>query len=166
MDELRQAWANFWDIRSEQEKKILAVVGSLLLAGLIYLLLLEPALSGRKMLERQLPNLRMQAAQLQELVREAQALSGRAGPPATALSKEAVESSLNQRLMKAQNIGMVGDQVKLQLNEVQFGNLLSWLDEMQKSSHISVLDANIVSQATPGVVNATLSLRQLKSEEK
>lgn len=160
LDNLQSSWNSFWQERSEQEQKILSLGAGVAGLALIYLLLLDPAISGRAQLQKELPKLQEQAALMASLLGEAQALAGRVAAPIAPMNKEMIEASLGQRGLKAQTIGMVGDQMKLQLNDVAFSNLMTWLDEMQKNSHISTLDANIVSQPVAGMVNATLTLRQ------
>lgn len=164
MDQLKQKWAEFWQVRTSQEQTMLSVCAVVVVAALVYLIGIDPALTGRAKLEKELPVLRMQAAQFQALAAEAQALAGRAGQPTEAMTREGVEKALVARGMTPKTIGMIGDQVKVQLDGVAFSTLVAWLDEVQKVQHITVFDANIVSQASVGVVNATLSLRQQKNE--
>ena len=164
MQALQLKWAEFWQARTSQEQTMLSVCTAFVLAALVFMIAIDPALKGRARLQKELPNLRMQAAQFEALAKEAQALSGRAAPPSEAMTKEGVEKSLASRNMAPKSIGMVGDQLKVQLDGVAFSSLVSWLDEMQKTAHISVFDADIVSQPSVGVVNATLSLRQQRNE--
>lgn len=164
MQALQLKWAEFWQARTSQEQTMLSVCAAFVLAALIFLIAVDPALKGSARLQKELPNLRMQAAQFEALAKEAQALSGRAAQPSEAMTKDGIEKSLTSRNMAPKTIGMVGDQLKVQLDGVPFASLVSWLDEMQKTAHISVFDANIVSQASVGVVNATLSLRQQRNE--
>ncbi|WP_338846599.1 type II secretion system protein GspM [Massilia sp. W12] len=162
MNALKQAFDNFWSVRTEQEQKLLKGLGAFAAFALLYLVAIDPALSNRPKLEKELPQLKMQAAQIQALVQEAQALKQRAAAGSAPLSKEMIEASLTQAGLSAKTVGMLGEQVKLQLNEAQFGNVVAWLDGLQKSAHVSVIDANIVAQGAPGMVVATLSLYQPK----
>lgn len=164
MAAIQEMWDGFWAARTEQEQKILMVGGGFLIVALLYSLAIEPAMEGRVALAKSLPKLRGDALAMESMAREAQALAGRAGKPAMQMTKENVEAALKTRGLAAQSVGMLGDQLKIQLQEVQFANLMTWLDEMQKSSQISVVDANITAQAKAGIVSATLSLKQAKSE--
>ena len=43
--------------------------------------------------------------------------------------------------------------------------MLDWLDEMQKTARLSVVDANIVALPAVDSINATLTLKQQRIEE-
>ncbi|TFW06584.1 type II secretion system protein M [Oxalobacteraceae bacterium OM1] len=162
-DDLRQRAATFWGARNKRERNLLTIAAVVIIAGLFYVLLIDPALSGRAQLEKQLPALRRQAAEVQSLAREATNLKSSAvtSPPAT---KESVESSLNSRGLKPQNVIINGELVRVQLNGASFASLLDWLTEMQRTARLAVLDANIDGQPQPDTVNANLTLRQQRGE--
>lgn len=164
LDQFSQIWSNFWLARSVQERKFLSVAFVAVFAALIYMLLIAPALRGRAQLEKNLPILRQQTSELQAMSREAQALSTQAPANIPPMSKESLEAALTHRGITPQAVVMTGDFAKIQLTAVPFANLLSWMDETQKSQRISVLDANIVAQETAGMVNATLTLKQQRTE--
>ncbi|WP_050808674.1 type II secretion system protein GspM [Collimonas fungivorans] len=173
---LQQAWekisipANqYWAQRNQRERRLLAGAGALILVAVIYLLLLDPALSGRARLQKDLPALRQQAAELQSLTAKALSLSGQAAErPAAPLSKEAVETALKSKGLNPQSVALSGDMAKVQLSAVAFAGLLDWLDDAQKNAHWQVVDANISAatgaNAQPGIVNATVTLWQQKHE--
>jgi general secretion pathway protein M len=55
---------------------------------------------------------------------------------------------------------LTGDFAKVQLTAASFAATLNWLDDMQKTALLSVVDANIVALDKPDMVNATFTLRQ------
>ncbi|MGB8409589.1 MAG: type II secretion system protein GspM, partial [Gallionella sp.] len=63
-----------------------------------------------------------------------------------------------------QSVMLTGDFAKVQLSGASFAGILNWLDEMQKTALVSVVDASIVAQAQPDIVNATITLRQPGNE--
>lgn len=160
LNQSRQSLAEFWIARDARERTMLAAAAVAALLGLFYALLIDPALTGRDQLNKNLPELRRQVAQLQVLAKEAVAFSGKSIPPATATSEESIRTALARRGLKPQSVLLTGDLVKVQLAAVSFAGTLEWLDEMQKSARLSVADANIVALAQPDMVNATLILRQ------
>ncbi|MBI3231192.1 MAG: type II secretion system protein M [Burkholderiales bacterium] len=164
MDKLKASWENFWQARTAQEQKVLTIGGIFVAIALIYSVLLGPALEGRVRVEKQMKVLTQQVAQLRELAKEAQALAGRNGPPPAPMNQEMINTALSQRGMKADSVTVVGDQVKLQLSNVQFSGVLGMLDDMQKNARVTVFDANITSLPEAGKINAALTLRQQKSE--
>lgn len=160
LDQSRQSLAEFWIARDARERTMLAAAAVAAVLGLFYALLIDPALTGRDQLNKNLPELRRQVAQLQVLAKEAAAFSGKPIPPATATSEENIRTALARRGLKPQSVLLTGDLVKVQLAAVSFAGTLEWLDETQKSARLSVVDANIVALAQPDMVNATLTLRQ------
>lgn len=154
----------FWSERNARERLMLAGAAAFALLGLVMVLLIDPALSGRAQLSKTLPELRQQAAAMQALAKEAAALNGREAVAPPPLTRESIEAALGRKGLNAQNIVITGDFAKLQLNAVPFSGLLDWLAEEQRNSRISVQEATINSLPTPGLVVATLTLRQQRGE--
>ena len=105
----KQSFSEFWAVRDARERAMLSAAAAVVLLGLIYALLIDPALTGREQLHKNLPELRQQVAQLQALSKEAAALSGKpAAPPiamAMAISKENIEAALARNGLKPQSVG-------------------------------------------------------------
>lgn len=162
----RQALADFWGARNERERKQLLLAAIVVVFGLTYMLLLEPAYLGGKQLQKSLPTLRQQAAEVQAMSLQASALAREVPPPPPPMSRESIEAALARAGLKPQNVAIAGtDLAKVQLSSVSFASMIAWLDDMQKSAKVSVADANITAQGqTPDTVNASLTLRQQKSE--
>lgn len=164
---------DYWSSRAPREQRILTWLGVLVLLALIYLLLLEPALSGREQLRKSLPGLRNQLSQVQGMARELSATksAGGASSPAAGTAaggatsaqpatRESVEASLSRAGLKAQSVTVAGETIRVQLNAVSFSALSGWLDQAAKGLGISVTEASIVAQTQADTVNATLTLRQ------
>jgi general secretion pathway protein M len=160
---LKQPLSAFWNARNARERMLLAAAVIVIALGLIYLLLIDPALTEREQLNKNLPVLRRQVAELQAMSKEVSGLSARTqsvGP----LSRDSLEAALIRKGLKPQNLTLTGEIARVQLNSVPFAGVIDWLDEMQKTALLSVIEANIVAQPEAGLVNATLTLRQQKSE--
>jgi general secretion pathway protein M len=164
LNQSRQSFSEFWAVRDARERAMLAVAALVVTVGLAYALLIDPALSGRDQLNKNLPVLRQQVAQMQALSKEAAALSGKSAAPLIAMSKENIEAALARNGLKPQSVMLTGDFAKVQLSAVSFAGTLNWLDDMQKTALLSVVDANIVVLAQPDMVNATFTLRQPGNE--
>jgi general secretion pathway protein M len=164
LNQSRQSFSEFWAVRDSRERAMLAVAALVVTVGLAYALLIDPALSGRDQLNKNLPVLRQQVAQMQALSKEAAALSGKSASPLIAMSKENIEAALARNGLKPQSVMLTGDFAKVQLSAVSFAGTLNWLDDMQKTALLSVVDANIVVLAQPDMVNATFTLRQPSHE--
>ncbi|MGC2049414.1 MAG: type II secretion system protein GspM [Gallionella sp.] len=164
MDRSRQSFSEIWAVRDARERAMLSAAAMVVVLGLTYLLLIDPALAGRDRMKNDLPHLREQVAQLQALSKEAAVLSGIAVPAAAPISKKIIEETLSQNGLKPKSVILTGDFAKVQLEAVSFASTLEWLDEMQKTAMLTVVDANIVALAQAGLVEVTLTLRQARSE--
>ncbi|MDB5962049.1 MAG: ral secretion pathway protein GspM, partial [Massilia sp.] len=60
-----------WIARTEQERKFLVIGAGVVVGALVYLLFISPAVTGRAQLEKSLPQLRQDAAQLRSMALEA-----------------------------------------------------------------------------------------------
>jgi general secretion pathway protein M len=150
----------FWQERNPRERNILAVGAAFLALALVYLLFINPALSGRAQLEKSLPQLRQQAAELQSLARQATELNAAGAAPTAPVTKETIEAGLARRSIKAQSVLVSGELIKLQLQGASFAALANWLDEMQKTARTSLVEGSFEAQSGIDTVNATLTLRQ------
>ena len=164
LNQSRQSFSEFWAVRDARERAMLAVAALVVTFGLAYALLIDPALAGRDQLNKNLPVLRQQVAQMQALSKEAAALSGKSAAPLIAMSKENIEAALARNGLKPQSVILTGDFAKVQLAAVSFAGTLNWLDDLQKTALLSVVDANIVALPQPDMVNATFTLRQPSHE--
>lgn len=163
---LRESSSIFWNTRNARERTILALAGLLVLLCLIYAIFFAPALNGRIQQSKDLPTLRQQEALLQALSKQASALNNAAAAAPAPISAESIAASLVSRGMKPQSLAVTDDLVRVQLNPVSFAGLVDWIDERQKTSGLTVLDASFVALPQNDMVNATLTLRQHRSEEK
>lgn len=163
-DELKESATIFWNERNARERTMLGVGAAVLLLFLVYLLLFAPALKGRKQLSHDLPELRQKAAQMQALATQAAELKSAAGVTTEPVSQESVAASLSAHGLKPKNLAVSDGLIRLQLDPVSFAGLLDWLNEQQKTSHLSVVEANFIASAQLDMVNATLTLKQQHSE--
>ncbi len=159
LNQAKQSFAAFWAARDSRERAMLSAAALVVALGLGYALLIDPALSGRDRLNKNLPVLRQQVAQLQALAKEAAVLSIKPDAPLIAMSKENIEAALARNGLKPQSVMLTSDFAKVQLAAVSFAGTLNWLDDMQKTALLSVVDANIITQDKPDMVNATFTLR-------
>jgi general secretion pathway protein M len=149
-----------WLARTAQERRFLAVGGAVVLATLLYLILLAPAVEGRAQLRRTLPQLRQQAAELQSMAQEANTLARAPTVQVAPLTREAINAGLEGRGLKPQSLSVTGEYIKVQLNNVPFAGLAAWLDEQRRANRVLVQDAVVTALPTAGQVDAALTLRQ------
>jgi general secretion pathway protein M len=163
-NQIREQVLVYWLARTEQERKFLSIGAAAVALALVYALFVGPALSGRAQLAKALPELRQQAAQLQALAQEATELARQPAAQPTPMTREALAASLAARSITAQTLAITGEYAKLQLNSVSFPNLVTWLDAQRRDAHITMVDASFVARPEAGMVDATLTLRQLSAE--
>lgn len=171
LEQSRQSFSEFWMARNARERAMLAMAALVVAFSLAYILLIAPALFGREQLNKNLPKLRQQVAWMQALSKEAAALSAKAGLSASAssaaplaISREVIDATLARNGLKAQNVMLTGDFVKIQFASVSFSGTLHSLDDMQKNALLFVVDANIVALAQPDMINATFTLHQQRPD--
>ena len=156
----RERVGSYWIARTAQERKFLLVGGGVVALALLYLVLLEPALTGREQLRRSLPEMRQQAAQLDALAAEARAVAAQPAPAVVPLTREALAASMTASGLNPASLSVSGEYTKVQLNGVSFANLMAWLDAQRRDSRLLVQDAQFTAKDALGQVDATLTLRQ------
>ncbi|NVD97039.1 type II secretion system protein GspM [Massilia sp. BJB1822] len=152
--------SEFWNARTEQERKLLGIGGAVVGLALFYVLLIDPALSGRAKLNKELPELRQQAAELQALAVEAAALNGQPSVPPPPMSRESINSSLQVRGLTAQNVMVTGEYAKLEFKGVAFAGLVTWLDAVRRENQLTVQETTVTAQSAAGMVDAAVTLHQ------
>jgi general secretion pathway protein M len=160
IQDYRSRLSAFWQARTEQERRMLAIGAVVVGVALFYGLLIAPAMDGRTKLRAELPELRQQAAELQALAMEASALRGQNNIAPTPMTRDSLNAGLAARGLAPQSLTITGEYAKLQFKAVSFPGLMAWLDGIRTESRISVYEANISAQEPAGMVNATLTLRQ------
>jgi general secretion pathway protein M len=163
---LKQSVSAFWEERNARERNVLTLALVVIVLALLYLILINPAINGRAQLGKNLPALRQQVAELQALSKQATGIASTSIPPTVILTKESIEAALARQGLKSQNVVLTGELAKVQFSSVSFAGIVSWLDDMQKTARLSLVEANIEALPTVDTVNATLTLRQQKNEKK
>ena len=158
----KQSFWEFWAARDARERIMLAAGAVVVGLALIYLTLIDPALSGRAQTNKNLPLLRQQVAQMQAMAIEATALPSPSANSQTTLSRELILATMTGKGLPIQTVTVSGDQVTVQLATASFAATMAWLDEIQKSARLAVVEANIVALDQPDMVNAKLTLRQAR----
>ena len=156
----KERLAVYWLARTEQERKYLTVGGAVVLATLVFMIFIDPALTGRTELRQKLPELRQQAAELQALALEASQLAARPVPQPVPMTRESLTAGLAARSLTPASLTMTGEYAKLQLTNVSFANLVMWLDAQRRENRISVQDMTATAQGAAGQVDASLTLHQ------
>ena len=165
LNSYKESLAAFWQQRDARERGMLVLAAAVIALALIYVVLIGPAMSGRAQLDKSLPSLRLQAAEMQVLAKQAAQFSGQSAARVPPASRESIEAALASKGLKAQNIVLSGDMIKVQLASASFAATLDWLDDMQKTARLTVQDTSFTALPQADTVSATLTLRQQKNEQ-
>jgi general secretion pathway protein M len=164
---LRLAASVYWLARTGQERQFLTAGGVVVLLALIYAILVGPALDGRERLQKSLPLLRQNAAEMQSLARQAGELANQPKLEVVPMNRDSLNASLAARGLIPQSLSVTGEYAKLQFKGVPFPALVNWLDTVRRENRIAVQEASVLAPpvAAPqnGQVDVTLTLHQAPS---
>ncbi len=153
----------YWQQRNARERRMLIISFLVVAAAIVYSLLIDPALSGRADLQKQIPQLRQQVAEMAVLSKQSAQLNTAMAENIPAITRETLETSLARWSAKAQTLAVSDDIVRVQLPSIAYSGLMEWLLEMQKSARLSVDEARVTSLPEPGMVSVSLTLRQQRN---
>ncbi len=158
----QQAVQAFWAERTQQERKLLCVGAVVAGLALVYAVFFAPAWTGRIALQKSLPELRQNAAQLQSLAREAGELARQAPVQVAPMGRDSLDASLKARGLAPQSLSLTGEYARVQLNGVPFASVMLWLDGLRREGRVAVQEAKITAQVQgkAGLVDASLTLHQ------
>jgi len=157
---LNDTFTQFWDERQGRERQYIIAAVIVVVFTLVYLIVIDPALTGREELSKSLPTLHQQAAEMQRMAQELESL-----PPLGSLqdvSRDFIEASLTSSNLKTQSLSVADGVVRAQISSTSMASLQAWLLQMQKSSGLFVEDIKITG-LEGGLVSANLALRQSTS---
>ena len=156
----RERAGAYWIARTEQERRYLAAGFTVVTLALVYMSLVEPAVEGRARLQRSLPALRLQAAEVAGMAGQARALVGQPAVAVTPMTRETLLASLTARGITPGSLTLTGEFARLQVTGVSFANLVAWLDAQRRENRIAVQEGTFSAQDPVGQVDANLTLRQ------
>lgn len=150
------------DNLSARERNLVYVAGGLLAIALVYLVLVMPfQLSGKKMaarVEKKSADLAwMQASAPQAMAAAGIAQSAGGESLVVLVARTAREAGLGDSLRDQSPDGNAG--LRLRVEAASFDTLMTWLASLQQQYGVTIESATI-DAAAPGLVNATLSLKQ------
>jgi general secretion pathway protein M len=150
------------DSLSARERNLVYAAGALVSVALLYLVLVLPVqTSGNRMASRvgqKTADLAWMRAQAPQAMAAAGAARSSGGESLVVLvDRTAREAGLGTSLRDQSPDGNSG--LRLRIEGASFDTLVTWLAMLQQQHGVSIEAANI-DAAAPGLVNATLSLKQ------
>jgi general secretion pathway protein M len=151
MNDLRTRWSAM----SGRERAITLGAAAVLLVAFLFLVAFEPAWQGRSRLVRELPQLREQAAQLEQLGQEAKRLKAEVqnAVPAAGLA-DAVNASLAQKGLEGKLASVGEGRVQVSFEGAHAGVLLTWIESVQRELRVRAASVVLNQTDKPGTVNA------------
>ncbi len=156
---LRQRITAAWQGLTLRERRLLMLGSTSLVVLLCWFWVIDPAIKMRKKMQQQLPELRTQSVQLRALAQEV------AAPPSAAsvtqsLSREALERSLMDSGLKAEQITLSDGRFMLSFSDVPFSTLTDFLQKAQREQQLVITEATMSARDRIDRVDAKLSLQR------
>lgn len=156
---VRQRIAAAWQGLTLRERRLLMLGSALLVVLLCWFWVIDPAIKMRKKMQQQLPELRAESAQLRALAQEVADLPP-ATPVAQSLSREALERSLMDSGLRAEQITLTDGKFMLSFSDVPFSSLTDYLQKVQREQQLTVIEAMMTARDRLDRVDAKLSLQR------
>jgi len=161
MDLLQDA-RQYWSQRAPRERRLLTAGGVFLGVVVLYLLLIDPAVTGIARLQRQLAHARSETAELEALVAEAKRLRGL--PPVAASGAADARSAIGASLASAgmapvRSTPLANGDLRLEFVNVPFSRWSAWLAASERTLGVHAVAVSVKATATPGNTDVDVSLR-------
>lgn len=157
----------WWGSLTPRDRRVLGIGVGVVAVALLYLLAFEPAHQGRVRLEKELPALRGQLAQMDALSAEVRRFAGQAtqGADSPQQLRSQLEASIAAAGLKGSlsQLTLSGDLIDLRFKAVPFAAWLAWFDGALRETRLRAVDIAIERDAGPGTVSARLTLEAQKS---
>ena len=138
-----------WARVAPREKYLVRLAAGLLLAALLWLLILAPALATLRSADAQARMLDAQLQHMQVLQAQAQALQKQA-PLGFDDALRALNSATGQSLGAAGQLNVMGDRASVTLKGASADALAEWLTQARVNARSVPLEARLVRATTPG----------------
>ena len=148
-----------WQGLRLRERRLLMLGSTSLVVLLCWFWVIDPAIKTRKKMQQQLPELRTQSVQLRALAQEVAALPS-AAPVTQSLSREALERSLMDSGLKAEQITLSDGRFMLSFSDVPFSTLTDFLQKAQREQQLVITEATMSARDRIDRVDAKLSLQR------
>ena len=156
------ALRRFWSEREPRERALLSAAALLVGVAVLYLALIDPAVSSIARLQRSLPLARAQAAELETLLGEVRSLKAR---PAVANNsgkdaRPALEQSLAAAGLKATRVvPLANGALQLTFSNVSYATWSVWLAAAERELGMHAIAVTVRATSTPGNADIDLALR-------
>ncbi len=156
----REAFAQWWQLRSRSERMLLTVAAGIAALALIWLVLWQPLARDTERLGRQIENDR---ATLADARRRADEIAGLARAPSVARAepRAALDAVLAQQNLKvaATTIERIdNERIRLTFDAIGFDALTAFLEALQRDARLRAVELVATARVEPGQVRAEVTL--------
>lgn len=147
--------------REPREQLFLSAAAALILLAIAYLAVWQPVASWRDASVGAAVRLQSDLAYMQRTLPAAQARA-RASQPERGQSRPRLKTITDTARAAGLSISQYrpsGDSYEITLDGKPFNDILQWLDSLAQNNGITVIEASISADSTPGYVRARISLR-------
>ncbi|GAA5785915.1 hypothetical protein GCM10007860_13860 [Chitiniphilus shinanonensis] len=159
MNPFVQRLRQFWLQRNPRERLFLAACGTVIAVALFYALLWQPAVDGRARLQKQLPRLE---ADLAEMQRQIALLKGApaAGAAAEGDLRSAVQAVTGAVGIKADLRALPGQRVAVDAPDLPFPQVLELLSAVRRDAGARIVKLDAKATGAPGRVSLNLEVQR------
>jgi len=149
-----------WQLRNQREKQGLTLAAAILISWLGWVLLVNPALRGRAHWQRELPTMQNELAQMHSLLTDIGKHPARSKESRLELSRQMLESSLNEKGLKAENLEIADGHVKARFIDISFSSFAELLQQWQIASQLVVEEVTVTARDRIDRVDVSVSLKR------
>lgn len=158
-----------WQLTTPRERRIVIAGAVLLAVVVVWLLLFDPARAGRHRVRAELPVMRAQLAQIEQLADEARRLGAvPAGNDSVSAVKVQLERSIEGAGLKPAlaQLTHTGGLFDLRFKSVPFAAWLVWLESASRETRLRVVDAAVTRETGVGRVSVRLALEMPRRDDR
>jgi general secretion pathway protein M len=150
-----------WNALSTRDRRVLGLAVGFIILVFAWMVGFEPAWNGRQTLARELPVLRTDLAQMDQLAAEARlaATSTQQSNESAAQLRVRLEESLADAGLSSSLAQMEvnGEMIEARFRQADFEKWLFWLDGAVRETRLRVVDLSLTRES-PGVISGRLAL--------
>jgi|SRR6266508_4106019 len=157
----REAFAQWWQLRSRSERMLLTVAAGIAALALIWLVLWQPLARDTERLGRQIESDRATLADARRRADEIAGLARSAPSVARAEPRAALDAVLAQQNLKvaATTIERIdNERIRLTFDAIGFDALTAFLEALQRDARLRAVELVATARVEPGQVRAEVTL--------
>jgi len=157
----REAFAQWWQLRSRSERILLAAAAGIAALALAWLVVWQPLARDADRLDRQIETDRAMLADARRRADEIAGLARNAPSVAPAEPRAALEAALTQQNLKAvaSTIERIdNERIRLTFDAIGFDALTAFLDALQRDARLRAVELVATARVEPGQVRADITL--------